>query len=228
MHWLNPPNAAPARFSATTMVACIALLLSGCAIGLVLGRWSNGPTTTAHSLPEAQTQPQDLKPILEDIRRALERPLQAAREPHDSIPSSASAREAVVPAPDVLERLTAAVERLSGLLEKGGGNIAGGKTARDAWKGPGYPSLEAMWQRIDALHGTDPKDATGPVDRELVSSHLAWTREDVFDRYGAPSAVYPGEHWISLVYQRVAKADEPSLVSFVTYESLVTHVNIDR
>jgi hypothetical protein len=85
-----------------------------------------------------------------------------------------------------------------------------------------------MWLRIDALHGTDPKDTTGPVDRELVSSHLAWTREDVFDRYGAPSAVDPGEHWISLVYRRVAKADEPSLVSFITYESLVTQINIDR
>jgi hypothetical protein len=228
MHWLNPPNATPARFSATTMVACIALLVSGCAIGLVLGRWTTGAATADHSLPDAETPLQELKPILEDIRRALERPVQAAREQHESIPSGASAREAVVPAPEVLERLTAAVERLSGLLEKGGSNIAGGRAARGAWKAPGYPSLEAMWQRIDALHGTDPKDATGPVDRELVSSHLAWTREDVFDRYGAPSAVYPGEHWISLVYQRVAKADEPSVVSFLTYESLVTHVNIDR
>jgi hypothetical protein len=228
MRRLTPPNATPARFSATTVIACVALLVSGCAIGLMLGRWTSGPTTAEHSLPETQAQPQDLKPILEDIRRALERPPQAAREQHESISPSASAREAVVPTPEVFERLTVAVERLSGLLEKGGSNIAGGRAATESWKGPGYASLEDMWQRIDVLHGTDLKDMTGPVDKELLANHLLWTREDLFDRYGAPSTVYPGESWISLAYSRVAKGEEPAIVQFVTREGLVTQVGIDR
>ena len=228
MRRLSPPNATPARFSATTVIACVALALSGCAVGILLGRWT-APSSLAsdHSVEAAAPQP-DMRPILQEIRHALERPLEGTRDGHESPPASPSVRETVVPPPEAFERLTAAVERLSRLLERGGTHVARGTSAQEAWKGRGYPSLDAMWQRIDALHGADPRDRTGPVNKELTDNHLAWIREDVFERYGAPTAVYPGERGMGVIYKRDAKPEDPSTIQFLINEGLVVYITIDR
>jgi hypothetical protein len=214
--------------SPSTLIACAALLVSGCAIGLLLGRWTGSTTAAEHSPPEAQAQPQDLKPILEDIRRAVEALPQAIRERRDPQPASGGAREAMPASPDTFAELTAAVQRLNTLLDRGAINAGGGRPGAAPWKGAGYPSLESMWQRIDVLHQGDPQSVTGSVNSELIRLHLAWTREDVFERYGAPTAVYPGERGIGVVYKRDAKPSEPSTIQFMINEGLVVYVNIDR
>src|SRR5260221_8609855 len=82
MSALTTPNPKPAHFSATTMIACVALALSGCAVGILLGRWTSSSAPASEHGVEAAASQADMRPILEEIRRAIEALPQAMRVRH--------------------------------------------------------------------------------------------------------------------------------------------------
>jgi hypothetical protein len=224
---LSMPNASPARFSATTVIACVALALSGCAVGILLGRWTASQSQGERENAAVVT-PTDLTPIVAEIKHSTEALLQVLRARPTSSTTTEGAREPVSAEPGSSGDLAAAIQRLNAVLERGPVNVGGTRPGPASWKGNGYPSLDAMWQRIDVLHQSDSNDMTRPVTLELTRLHLAWTREDVFDRYGAPTGLHPEERTLNLIYQRAAKPGEPSSVQFWTNDNLVVGVNIDR
>src|SRR5260221_6664137 len=126
-----------------------------------------------------------MSPILEEIRRAIEALPQAMRVRHE--PQPAGARESAVATTEALGELTVAIQKLNGLLDRGGINVGVGRPPTDAVKGPGFPSLEAMWRRVDSVVVPTERDSQGKIDTELTRAHLLWTNEDLIQRYGASS-----------------------------------------
>jgi hypothetical protein len=224
MHALNQPNASTARLSATTVIACLALALSGCAVGILLGRWTTSPAPASeHSVEAAAPQP-DMRPLLEEIKRAIETLPQAMRERHDPDPASATGRESATTSSETLDRMTVAVERLNDLLARGAVGSGVGSTPTDVVKGPGYPSLEAVWQTVDSgLVPTDP-DSMSKVNTELTRAHLLWRNEDLIQRYGASSGVGQKGSAIQLVYTRPQTPDHPHDVMFELSFGVVVRV----
>jgi hypothetical protein len=216
MRGLTTPSPTPARFSATTVIACVALLVSGCAMGLLLGRWTSGPTTPDHSLPEAQAQPQDLKPILEDIRRGIGTLAQVMRDSPARSEALAASREPAAANPEALDRLTAAVEKLNGLLERGAIAAGANRVSSDIPKGSGYPSLSALWQKIDSIHSPDDPDWQSKAETEVTRAHLMWTIEELVARYGASSSISTSGSLLSFVFQRPMEAERANSVIFRT------------
>src|SRR5260221_14610073 len=105
-----------------------------------------------------------MSPILEEIRRAIEALPQAMRVRHE--PQPAGARESAVATPEALGELTVAIQKLNGLLDRGGINVGVGRPPTDAVKGPGVPSLEAMGRRAGSVGVPPKRDWKGKIDRE--------------------------------------------------------------
>lgn len=62
---------------------------------------------------------------------------------------------------------------------------------------------------------------------ELRKLHLAWTRDDLFERYGAPDSIGGGDAGVSLIYSRSKGPTETQSVHFTTVDGLVTHAYFD-
>jgi hypothetical protein len=212
------------RSSATAVIASAALVLSGCAVGLLLGRWTSTPVAVERTLPEIQAQQQDLMPVLENIQRTCEALLQVVRE-RGAVPQPApSSREAAVPHPEPLDRLATAVERLNELLHETGGHMGIRSTAVEKWKGPGFPSLYAVWQRVKAISEANGPDWSVKLTTELTRTHLVWTREDLFERYGSPTVLGASERGLDLTYEREVEPGKTESIVFQTADDLVTYV----
>jgi len=212
------------RPTGTTVIACAALALASCALGIVLGRWTDAPVAPAPAPIGMQTAPPDLEPLLTELRQGNEALLRAlAARGANSNPDS-TPRESVMPSSDTTERLAAAVEKLTGLLERSGTRLGGLSPALEKWKGPGFPSLDALFDRMEAISGVGDPEWPDKVSTELRQAHLAWTRDDVFERYGAPTSFAGGDRGLSLIFQRVVKPDGIETVSFGTSEGLITTI----
>jgi len=210
------------RPTGTTVIACVALVLASCALGVVLGRWSNPPTAASPTPVEVQTQPQDLRPLIEEMKQEHETLLQVLRERSGASNPSSTQRESLAQPSDATERLAAAVERLNALLERPGTRLGGFSPALERWKGPGFPSLDALFERMEAISGAGDPEWPQKVSAELLRAHLAWTREDIFERYGAPTSLSAGDHGMSLIFTRSVQPDARESVTFVTSEGLIT------
>lgn len=69
-------------------------------------------------------------------------------------------------------------------------------------QGSGYPSAAVMWELVDHLHQAAPTEWRQVLNEELTKRHRKWTRKDVLDRYGAPTAQADPEKGIDLGYNR--------------------------
>lgn len=212
------------RPTGTTVIACVALALSCCALGVVLGRWTNASGAGVPTPVEAQAQAPDLRPLLDEIRQANEALLHALRERRGDPNPNFNQRESVAQPSDATEQLVAAVGKLNALLERSGTRLGGFSPALEKWKGPGFPSLDAMFERMEAISGVGDPEWPEKVTAELQKAHLAWTREDVFERYGAPTSLGAGVHGMSLIFQRVVGPDVTETVHFATSDGFITEI----
>jgi hypothetical protein len=224
MHRLNPPNASPARFSATTVIACVALVLSGCAVGILLGRWTASPSTVTERTVEAASAESDIQPALANLQRTADAILQTIRAGGNAPRSGSSERESAAQLSDNPDRLTAAIETLNALLQSNGGHLGGRSAAVERWKGPGYASLNSMWTRVHEIaRGNDP-DWGEKFDSEMRQAHLAWTREDLFERYGAPTILNAKDRGLELGYERKLEEDAIESIVFLVADDLVVYI----
>jgi len=213
------------RPTGTTVIACVALVLASCALGVVLGRWSNPPTAASPTPVEVQTQPQDLRPLIEEMKQEHETLLQVLRERSGASNPSSTQRESLAQPSDATERLAAAVDRLNALLARSDTRLGGVSPALERWKGPGFPSLDALFERMETISGAGDPEWPGKVSSELRQAHLAWTREDVFERYGPPTSLGAGDHGMSLNFVRIVQPDVTRSVTFVTSDGLITEAS---
>ena len=227
MFRVNPPNATPARVSATTVIACVALALSGCAVGILLGRWTATPAPVSEHTVETAAPQADLRPAMAEIQRTSETILQAiqARGSARQVTSSPAESPGVIP--DNIDRLTAAIETLNTLLQGNGARVAGRTSSIEKWRGPGYASLDALWQRVHQIARGGDDNWSEKFDSEMRQAHLAWTRDDLFERYGAPTVLNAKDRGLELSYQR--RHDEESIESivFLVADDLVVYVYFD-
>jgi hypothetical protein len=224
MRRLSTPSSGPARISATTLIACVALALSGVAVGLVLGRWTAAtiqPDERDSAAVSAQT---DLAPVLIQVQRSTDAVLQALREGRDLEAPREPSRESATARADVLQRLTTAVEKLNGILERGGVNAGRSQASTEVTKGPGYPSLDALWQKIDSMAAGEDPDKWSEINTEMTRAHLLWTNEDLVQRYGVSSSVSTGNS-IILTYQRWSvDSGRPRDLCFMLNDGLILKV----
>jgi len=184
----------------TTVTACAALALASCALGVVLGRWTVAPVGEVPR-GDAPTASIDLAPLVAELRHTNEllqgrhgedlsaSPVQASREPATTTMAGS-------------DQLLAAINRLSAAVESIGGvaDLASRPTAMH--RGPGFPSLDAMWQRaLEFALSEDPKREQLAND-EFSQAHVGWTRDEVIERYGAPSTIKTEPNTLALCYQR--------------------------
>ena len=185
------------RSTATTVIASVALVLSGCVMGWLVARWSATPPIADHVSAESATQSADITPALIDIRRAIEGLYPALHAGASTPLSTSSSADLVAPAREPiasdahgLDRLTSAVERLTELLQNGAGSgesRGSASVGSETWRGPGFPSLAMLHQRLEAMRQDDVKAWIQSGGIELSRVHILWSRENVLDRYGTPS-----------------------------------------
>jgi hypothetical protein len=193
------------------------MLLGGVA-GVLIGRW----TAEASTVTVAQ-QP-DPSAAIADLRRAMDEGFSGLRDQIQRASRDRGSREQVNQSAGDLDRLTVAVEKLNGLLEaKGvwpapaGRRRSGGS---EPWQGPGYPSIDGMWLRVrEVADNPDPKDLI-ELNKEFLSAHLLWSRQDVIDRYGPPSRVEGLNMGLRLFYDSTAMPGW--VIGFITSDGVVT------
>lgn len=89
-------------------------------------------------------------------------------------------------------------------------------------KGDGYPSADAMFQRLEELAAGGNPAAVASVQEELIRLHRLWSREDLMTRYGAPTSIGGGERGLTMSYTRLNGTNQYETVNFVTIEDVVT------
>jgi len=151
---MTAPSSPSPRPSASVVVACVALALSGIAIGILIGRSSALPVPVAHAddSPAGQV---DFGPVLGELRQIKEVLLSQSSRSETTI-------EARAPAGSVdqyADRLDAEINRLKSELDRVEEQRGGPSSAASRWKGPGYSSLDAMFALVVAGMKV-PEDAT--------------------------------------------------------------------
>lgn len=200
----------------TTAFAAGALVLAGCAVGLLLGRWTVSRPEVERDTPASAAQP-DLTPLLAEIRRSNDALLLAIRERREPQPSNigGGAREPVATDPAPLDRLATAVEKLNGLLARGAGGTGSGWVPTEQVQGAGFRDLQALWDRIDALKATGGSNWQEAADTELTAAYHLWTVEDLFTRYGNHARVQANGTGLEILYRRPnapEKEEEPEVL----------------
>lgn len=126
--------------------------------------------------------------------------------------------------PDSVDRLSAAIEKLNGLLEQGGIGAAKAAPSMSKFKGPGYPSVDALWKRFDEQVRPNTNVWDEALKDELFAAHFAWTRDDIVERYGIPASLEASDHGIDFIYSRGPKLETSGHIRFYTSDRLVTSV----
>jgi hypothetical protein len=209
--------------SSTTVIASGALVLAGCAVGLLLGRWTAAPAQAAERTGDAPAA-QDSAPILAELRK-LNETLQLEHQRSHPVPASPD-RETAAPRSDLADRLETAVARMEGVLKTASDRLGRTNAAIQSSKGAGFPSLDALFQRRQALAdgGVVSGLGGGPAFQgELMQLHRLWSREDLIERYGVPSFMGGGaERGLMLTYTRPKSPNEYETVNFATIDDVVT------
>lgn len=209
--------------SPTTVIASAALVLAGRAVGILLGRWTSASAVIERSA-EAGPPQSDIRPALTELQRTTEAILQTLRARGGTSQSSPDKQESATPVPDGLDRLAAAVETLNILLQGNGGRMLERSAAIQKWKGTGFMSLNAMWTRIHEIAGAGLEDWSDKLNSELREAHLAWTREDLFERYGAPTVISATSRGLQLGYQRKLEEESIESITFLVADDLVVYI----
>jgi len=220
MSYMASP-ATPARASGTTVIACVALTLSGIAVGILIGR-TLGPTTPVAHAEDGIAPQVDFGPMLDELRK-IEDLLARTTTSNGSPPSPAVETRAPASATNTEFDLDAEIEQLKREVA-GSKRPPGVKTVVDySWKGPGFTSLDELFQRLeqDRQPGGDWISA---AVAEMNKAHLGWTRDDLFERYGPPTSMGAGEHGLSISYAREKKPGILESMLFVCADGLVTGV----
>jgi hypothetical protein len=206
------------------VVACLALALSGIAVGVLIGRWTAATPLQASAAPEVRV---DLTPILDELRRINPSTLAPTHQTSDaSIPAPANREPARQNAEDS-DRLAAAIEKLNGLLERSGSISDLGSTALEKWKGPGFQTLDEMFQRVVQI-----RDATGnggwisQALNEMRDAHFGWTRQNLLERYGKPSSMLSGDRGLAINYAHERRPGVVDTIGFNCTDGLVADVMI--
>lgn len=213
----------PPRASGTTVIACLALLLSGIAVGILIGRWAESqPPMDVHAGGSA-TVPVDLSPVLAELRQLNET---MSRSRTGDVPPSQEnqGRQVVATGGSASDRLVAAIEKLTESLESGKGRSLTGKSSDSRRQAPGYGSLDEMWQRIIQQVRSSASGAKEEMGRELTKAHLLWTPDDLVDRYGPPASVAGSESGLCLIYGAELEPGKPINVYFDVHAGVVTSV----
>jgi hypothetical protein len=115
------------------------------------------------------------------------------------------------------------VQQLTDVLQKSGPILGSKRSPMENWKGPGFPSLDELFQRLeqDRQSGGDWVSA---AIAEMNKAHLGWTRDDLFERYGPPTSMGAGEQGLSISYSREKKPGAIESMLFVCADGLVTGV----
>jgi outer membrane murein-binding lipoprotein Lpp len=213
--------------SSTTAIASGALVLAGCAVGILLGRWTAVSSPASEHNTETGALQADLRPAMAEIQRTSETILQTIQARGNTPPFTPSQRESATFAPDNLDRLTTAIETLNALLQTNGGRVGGRSPAIEKWKGPGFPTLDALWTRVHQIARANDPDWGEKFDSEMRQAHLAWTREDLFERYGAPTILNAKDRGLELGYQRKLEEDAIESIAFLVADDLVVYIYYD-
>jgi hypothetical protein len=159
-----------------------------------------------------------------EIQRTSETILQVIQARGNMPQLTPSQRESATFPPDNLDRLTTAIETLNALLQSNGGHLGGRSAAVEKWKGPGFPSLNSMWTRVHEIARANDPDWGEKFDAEMRQAHLAWTREDLFERYGAPTILNAKDRGLELGYERKLEEDEIESIVFLVADDLVVYI----
>lgn len=195
------------------------MLLAGFAGGHFLTR---GSATALEPQREAVSPTVDITPALVDLQHAVER-LTTELQERPAAPASARTREPVQPSSELLAKLTAAIERLDTTLDTRMTSGAAPIAHVEAWKGAGFASRAAMQQRCSALRQGNAPNWSDTMTQELVSLHLGWSRNDLFERYGAPTYMNSVPGALIVAYALGDGGSRPTAV-FTTSEGIVTRV----
>ena len=212
--------------SPSTVIACAALLVSGCAIGLLLGRWTSSPPPPSDHESAVVLPQTDLAPLLTEIKQSNEAVLLALRDRRNPESQSGSSRESATANPDVIQNLTAAVDKLNGLLERGTIGAGASRVTGDFTKGSGYPSLSAVWQKIDSITSPDDPDWQSKAETELTRAHLLWTIEDLIVRYGAGTQTGTSGATVTMGYNRSMEANRANSIGFLLGNGVIIRVYV--
>jgi hypothetical protein len=194
------------------------MLVVGCVAGFFVGRLSDA---TESAILQAKSSA-----AIANLRRSIEEEVSGLRDEVHAAEAKPGRLEQASRDPGDLDRLTAAVEKLNGLVETGaigGGPARPPRAGEPIGKGAGYPSLEAMWLRIGPLAYKAESQAIGEVCDELGKAHFLWSRADVFERYGSPSSVIAVPGGLQMNYESVTTPG--SVIHVRTSDGLVTGVD---
>jgi hypothetical protein len=210
---------------ASIVLGAVAFVLAGVVVGFLADRWASSSNEAERPSIVRPAPNQDLTPALSSLQRAVEELSRTMRSKSGTEPETATTRTPDAPAVPPFDRLATAIEHLNELLSSGAGRALGRQVVLDAWKGPGLPSKEALSQRIEGAAAARPQNWQDKLDPELTRAHLAWTLQDVFERYGAPTVLDSGDHdGLQLNYHLGTNPDNPRLVMFTVVQGLVTRV----
>jgi hypothetical protein len=208
--------------SSTTVIASAALVLSGCAVGILLGRWTASQPQVA-SASATGAGPAELAPLLAEMRK-LNETLQLQRETRGPVPTATPIREDASSHSDRSGELAAAINRLNDVLERTGDRGGGVRASIQKLKGEGYPSLDAMFQRVEALLTAGQNPSNDLLSSEMKQLHRLWTREDLFEHYGSPTQMSGTGGVLTVIYSRPKEPEGQEVVGFQTMDDLVTSI----
>jgi hypothetical protein len=158
------------------------------------------------------------------LRRAVETLTQVAQGRSTPGPSRSSAREAGASSGDSQDRLAAAIEKLTQVIQSERGTGTSRAPVNESWKGQGFPTLEAIWQGLDAATANHGNPELIAFDGQLRRSHIAWMYQDVVERYGTPSFVGEAPGGITVDYMRDVTSNGPKTLCFKVSQGFVTDV----
>lgn len=210
--------------NSTTVIASTALVLAGCAVGILLGRWT-APREPAPTKDESSVAQIDFAPLVAEIRRSNDL-LQSKveREAPAGAPAPSS-REPGTATTDNSDRIAQAIERLSAALEHTGGGVRTVSLPIESQKGPGYASLDAMCDRAVALAQLKAPDSWRAARTEFCQVHTGWTREDLVAHYGAPDTFSFTDKGGTLGYRRGINDDRVE-IAFIIQDGRVAYVSL--
>jgi hypothetical protein len=207
------------------VVACLALALSGLAVGILIGR-NLAPSAPA-AKPDEAVASIDLDPIVKELRQineSVQRLTRVGPAPVDSAAATGTSKPI-----SETSQLVAATPEPQRSIDGRRDGAASLRSEPSRWKGAGYPSIDAMFERITELvkaAGNSASDARTVVYRELCRAHFLWTRDDVLDRYGVPDYTQPEANGINLIYIRTIEQNDKGAVVFKFQGALVAAVDV--
>jgi hypothetical protein len=226
----TPPSSS--RPPAPHAVAIAALTIAALAIGFFIGRSTTGTTPVSDRFESSASSSLDFGPVVAELHQINE----ALRQRSASVDPS-SQRDPAVPGSaeprvDPSEQLVAVIDKLNRTLESRSAVDSAAHADDSRWKGPGYPSLDTMWdhilEQVRQAHtpGDEGVNARDAVVSDLCRAHFLWARGDVPNRYGTPDFTSGESGGLNFYYFKKLKADDTASIIFKIQNGIVTTVDV--